>query len=364
MTVWSRIRGAGVCAVVVLSAALAGCASPGIRGELVFGMNDAPEGKRIVWPAEPEVPRYLYAGTLVGEQNFVAPKTEEAKRGLAAFGAWLVGLGGAEPRVVLQRPAAVIGDNDGRIFVSDVSRQGIFVFDQRAGELQVWEQAEGFRTFLAPSGMAVGADGSLYVADADLAFVAHLDARGETLAPIGKGLLQRPIGVALDAASGQLYVADAYAHDIKVFDPEGRLVNTIGRRGEGDGEFNFPTHLAFVRGELYVTDTMNSRIQIFGADGQLLKGQFGERGLYIGNMVRPKGVGVDSEGNIYVVESYYDSLLIYNPGGELLLQVGGTGTSTGSFYLPSGVWIDANNRVFVTDMFNGRVVLFQFLGGG
>jgi hypothetical protein len=28
------------------------------------------------------------------------------------------------------------------------------------------------------------------------------------------------------------------------------------------------------------------------------------------------------------------------------------------------VWVDARNRVFVADMFNGRVVLFQFLGGG
>jgi hypothetical protein len=31
--------------------------------------------------------------------------------------------------------------------------------------------------------------------------------------------------------------------------------------------------------------------------------------------------------------------------------------------LPSGVWVDGRNRVHVADMFNGRVVLFQFLGG-
>jgi DNA-binding beta-propeller fold protein YncE len=45
-----------------------------------------------------------------------------------------------------------------------------------------------------------------------------------------------------------------------------------------------------------------------------------------------------------------------------MMPIGGTGTATGRFYLPAGVWVDANNRVYVADMFNGRVVLFQFLG--
>ena len=33
-------------------------------------MADAPEGQRLLWPQAPEVPRFLYAGTLTGEQNF------------------------------------------------------------------------------------------------------------------------------------------------------------------------------------------------------------------------------------------------------------------------------------------------------
>jgi DNA-binding beta-propeller fold protein YncE len=87
-------------------------------------------------------------------------------------------------------------------------------------------------------------------------------------------------------------------------------------------------------------------------------------GMYIGNMVRPKGVAVDSEGNIYVVESYYDHLLVYNSKGEYLMAIGGVGTEPGKFHLPSGVWIDSHNRVFVADTLNSRVSVFQFLGGG
>jgi 6-bladed beta-propeller len=105
-------------------------------------------------------------------------------------------------------------------------------------------------------------------------------------------------------------------------------------------------------------------VQVLDAEGRATGLEIGARGLYVGNLVRPKGVAVDGESNVYVVESLYDSVLIYSAGGEFLMPIGGTGTGTGRFYLPSGVWVDQRNRVFVTDMFNGRVVVFQFLGGG
>ncbi|MDH5537911.1 MAG: 6-bladed beta-propeller [Rhizobacter sp.] len=344
--------------------ALAGCAGvEPVRGEMHYGMADAPEGSRLLWPQPPEVPRFLYTGTLTGEQNFRRPGTDTDA--LKAFGRWLVGLDARpEEPLVLQRPTAVIGDEQGRLFVSDTSRQAVFVFDEKAGELQLWQQAEGLLKFVAPSGLALGPGGQLYVADAELGLVARLDAQGQPGAALGRGLLKRPTGLAHDPGNGLLFVADTYAHDIKVFDATGSLLRVIGRRGEGDGEFNYPTHLAFANGELYVTDTLNSRVQVFGAEGQVLNRKFGARGLYLGNLVRPKGVAVDSEGNVYVVESYYDSLLVFSRRGELLLPIGGTGTATGRFYLPAGIWVDAKDRVFIADMFNGRVVLFQFLGGG
>ena len=108
---------------------------------------------------------------------------------------------------------------------------------------------------------------------------------------------------------------------------------------------------------------MNSRIQVLDAAGETVKLRFGSRGLYLGNLVRPKGVAVDGEGNIYVVESYHDHLLVFDRGGQLLLALGGSGGEIGQFYLPAGVWVDRGNRVFVADMFNARVMVFQFLGG-
>ncbi len=73
-------------------------------------------------------------------------------------------------------------------------------------------------------------------------------------------------------------------------------------------------------------------------------------------------MAVDKDGNIYVVESYYDYLLVFNREGELLLPIGGSGYDIGQFYLPAGVWVDENNYVYVADTFNGRVMIFEYLG--
>jgi DNA-binding beta-propeller fold protein YncE len=210
--------------------------------------------------------------------------------------------------------------------------------------------------------VALGRNGEVLVADAELGYVVRMDRNGTGLGTLGEGLFKRPTGLARDAERGHIYVADTHAHDVKVLDDDGNLLRVLGHRGEGDGEFNFPTHLCFAQGELYVTDTMNNRVQVFSAEGEVISRKFGQRGLYVGQMVRPKGVAVDEEGNVYVVESYYDHLLVYDRSGQFLLGIGGTGAATGKFYLPAGVWVDSRNRVFVADMFNGRVAVFQFLG--
>lgn len=358
---------------MVLAVLLSGCASSQAPG--IFDLGTGPvnadgqrEIKKVTWPSAEsgDPPRYAYAGELLGEQNFRPPKKSSATFGQYFVGAlqWLVGLydSGRTP-VILQRPQAGVVDNEGkRILVTDTSRKAVFVFDQLKGRLDIWENATARDPFTAPSGVALGMAGDAYVADAELGYVTRLNNNGESLGVLGKGVLKRPAGLAFDAITQQLYVTDVHAHDIKVFSADGQLLRILGQRGEAPGEFNFPTYLTLAQGELYVTDTMNARVQVIDPNSGQSKRVISERGLNMGNLVRPKGVAVDTEGNVYVVESYHDYLLIFNRNGEFLLPIGGTGAGIGQFYLPAGVWTDASNRIYVADMFNGRVMVFQFLG--
>lgn len=350
--------------VFALVAGLAGCA--GVREKPVFALDvDATQKKHLMFPPEEDgdVPRYVYLGHLYGDRNISNP--EAARTSPLDFIGRLLEFvkGEAFPREIY-RPQSGIVDDAGRVLVTDRGSASVFVFDEKAATLELWQQADGARNFVTPVGIAVGPEGVVYVTDSELALVARLDRTGNSLGPIGKGHLTRPTGVAYEAATRRIFVVDTGDHQIKLFDPDGKLLDVWGERGDGPGEFNFPTYIS-IRGEkLYVADTINARVQILSTKTGKHLATVGKLGMFVGNMVRPKGVAVDAEGNIYVVESYYDHLLVYNSRGEFLMPIGGVGSNPGQFHLPAGVWVDGRNRVFVADTLNSRVSVFQFLGGG
>ncbi len=315
----------------------------------------------MVWPPPPEVPHYRYAGQLQGETNFIRDKDFQPNTGEKVFN-WLVGLSSEFERPkLLSRPQDGMVGPEGRIYVTDVGNQAIFVFDDKAGKLSIWSDADKNNSFVSPIGIASRSDNEILVADSQLGRVIRLDLSGNPVGSIGAGILQRPTGLAIDKDSGHIYVADTGEHNIKVFNGEGNLVNTIGEPGEGPGQFNAPTYLCISNGFLYVSDTLNARVQKLTIEGKPIS-IIGQRGLYIGNFTRPKGITADSDGNIYVIESYYDHLLIFSASGDFLLPIGGTGTEIGYFYLPAGIWSDSQDRIFTADMLNGRVIIMQYMG--
>ncbi len=344
--------------VITLAMMISGCAET----RLVMNYTNTIQGvKPKLWPDPPDEPRYRYVGELTGESNFSLDGLANRSTATKVFD-WLVGLTGqSSTPIVLQRPQSGMVDALGRVYVTDIGRGGVFVFDNVAGRLDVWEQTGEDERFVAPIGIAQGKNGEILVADAELHTVVRLDKAGVPIGEIGRSVLKRPTGLARDAGNGLIFVADTYAHDIKVFRDDGELQKVIGQRGEGNAQLNFPTHLAFKSGKLYVTDTMNSRVLIFDEGGNMLT-KFGQRGLFVGDMVRPKGIAVDSGENIYVVESMHDRLLVYNSEGRTLLAIGGNGSDVGEFYLPAGVWIDSRDQIYIADMFNGRVTVLQFIG--
>jgi DNA-binding beta-propeller fold protein YncE len=349
--------GLAACALLLLGA----CATEPM--EMRLEQPAATAGRLFPAPETQEVPRYRFVGDLRGESNF-RPKGGGQRGTGRRLLAWIAGLDGADEQPLeLVRPQSGAVDRFGRVLVTDVGRPGVMVFDEANGKLLLWERATRGTPFQSPIGIALGREGEVLVTDSDLGRVFRLGTDGTPLGEFGAGVLKRPTGIVRDAERGRVYVVDTHAHDVKVFDDQGAHVATWGAPGEGPGELNYPTHVTLSEGVLVVTDSMNARIQGFDREGKPVL-EFGRRGLYVGNLVRPKGVASDDEGNLYVVESMHDTLLVFDRTGRLLMSLGGTDNNgNGRFHLPAGVWVDARNRVYVADMFNARVSVFQFLGG-
>jgi len=69
-----------------------------------------------------------------------------------------------------------------------------------------------------------------------------------------------------------IYVQDARARKIKIFDKEGKLLREFGNRGQGPGEFQTPRFLQLLsQNKLKVFDMSNKRISIFSLNGDLIQ---------------------------------------------------------------------------------------------
>jgi len=310
-----------------------------------------------VWPQLPDLPRVKYLGELHGE-SFNAEKHAEK-----SWVELIVGFITGKPKPIkLKRPYSVHVSLDNFVYVADVGLRGVFVFNLDDHSVQLWKNATDVMPFKAPVSI-VSVKNEVWISDVDLGQIFRFSKNGESLGSFGQGILKRPIGLAFDAELNQLYVADSTAHNIKVFNEQGQLVETIGNHGEGDRQFNFPSNIDYKHNKLYVSDTMNARVQIIdrntdNPDTTII----GHRGTKIGNTPRPKGISTDSDGNVYVIESYYGYLLVFNAKGEFLLPISGAGRVIGGFDLPVGVTVDHLDRIYIADTINGRVLMFQYLG--
>jgi DNA-binding beta-propeller fold protein YncE len=174
---------------------------------------------------------------------------------------------------------------------------------------------------------------------------------------LGAGELERPTGVAVDGA--RVWVADPPRHEVVVLAPEG--ATHVGARGEGEGQFTFPSAVAVAPDRtVLVVDALNFRIVRLSPSGGWLAA-FGTAGDEAGELARPKGIAVDAAGRVYVSDAQRDLVLVYGSDGTFDYAIGGTGTSPGQFAHPAGLAI-AGARLYVADSQNRRIQVFEIIG--
>ncbi len=334
-----------------------------LLGLLLAGCAASPEHRvpPPVFPPPPEEARLIYDGSLRSSKDIEARGFKDVLQQVAT-GVQIDPAGLGKPYGV-----AV---HKGRIYVTDTQQRAIVLFDLSARRFRLLA-SEGDGRVIKPMGIDIARNGDLYVADITARQIKVYDAEGRFLRSIGdKRLLRRPSGVALSPDDRRLYVVDTGGldsdeHHVRVFNPvSGELLQTIGRRGTANGEFNIPLQADTAPdGTLYVVDSGNFRVQAFTPDGRFAR-SFGSLGRRSGQFSRPKGIAVDPQGNVYVVDTAFGNFQIFDPEGRLLLFVGYRGTSGGParYMLPAGIDVDEAGRVYVVDQFFRKVDIFRPAG--
>jgi DNA-binding beta-propeller fold protein YncE len=316
---------------------------------------------------QPAGPGLLLDGgrKLTWERSFSLEREVKPKR---SFWTKLVDVIAGEPDFrYLVNPYSVTTDSRGRIIVTDPGANGVHIFDFTQQKYKFLTRREKDKDgTLAPQCVAVDAHDNIYVTDSEAGKVFVWNADGKYQRAIGslkggEGFFKRPTGIAVDSAAQRIYITDTLRNKIFVTDMQGSVLQTIGKNGTGDGEFNYPTELRLNGSDLAVVDAMNFRVQVLDRSGTF-RYSIGKLGDGTGWMFRPKGIGFDSEGHLYVVDGAWSVVQVFNGEGQLLYYFGQKGTGPGEFQLPAGLQIDKNDHIYVVDSYNHRVQVFRYQG--
>jgi DNA-binding beta-propeller fold protein YncE len=240
-------------------------------------------------------------------------------------------------------PAAIVMDSQQRLYVSDEWNQRISCFDSKGGFLGEWGEAGSKPGQLSrPSGLALDPQENLLVVDSGNHRVQRFTRDGKYLSGwgtqgTGPGQFNMPWGVAVNGV-GEAYVTDWRNDRVQKFDANGRFLLEWGTAGSGEGQFNRPAGITTDRdGDVYVVDWHNNRVQVFHAQGAFLTQLQGDA----------------------TMSTWGEQLLAANPEMMAGRKVAKDLSTEKRFWVPRGIRVDDQGRVVVVDSGKGRLQIYR-----
>jgi DNA-binding beta-propeller fold protein YncE len=217
-------------------------------------------------------------------------------------------------------PTGIAVDPSGNVLVADTNNSRIEKFSATGTFLGILgTKGTGRGQLRSPNGIAVDRFGNIYVADGFNHCVQKLASDGTFVAE-WKGPepgFYGPRRVAI-GADDLVYVVDQGHNRIAKFGPDGQVLGTWGRKGNGDGEFNDPTSVAVdpATNKVYVADPNNKRIQVFDENGKFLTKwsvpAWGEPAGF-------EDLAIDSHTDrLYASSTHLDAVLVFDLKGTSL----------------------------------------------
>gem|GEM_PF-2404739 len=227
---------------------------------------------------------------------------------------------------LMDNPWGISVDPEGFIWVVDSGNNRLIRMNTD-GKIQSVIGGPGKREgyFSSPKGIYISQKGIMYIADSGNERVQIFNTDGVYMNKIEKFSeegFENPVDIDADTA-GNVFVVDEDAHAVYKFNPEGKYLLTIGKKGEGNGEFRNPKGVLVTDNEIMVLDSGNQRIQVFDHRGAFLR-KFGAKGKSKGDFLDPFALVLRDDVTISVADTGNERIqeigLSYTPRTPLNLK--------------------------------------------
>jgi YD repeat-containing protein len=250
---------------------------------------------------------------------------------------------------------------DGNIFIANWTGAFVQVLDKNLTYVRQFGSGGGSVTQLSGPAQVVmdNNNGLAYVLDNDNGRVSAWKQDGTPVTVYGAGLLNGPHGMALDGL-GYLYVADSNHHQVMKFDlSSGTAVVTMGGvQGGLEGMMNYPEGIAFgPDGNLWVAEGNNRRFSVFQTDGTFVQAVTATGGTWN----NPIQIRIQ-DGMIWELDHDTNKLQTFDLQGRFLKAYVGGGSGAGQVNDTRGFELDANDGLYMADGSGNRVVRYDVCG--
>lgn len=308
---------------------------------------------------------------------------------------------GSKDKAQFYDPSGIALMDDGSLLVADQGNHRIRKVSP-AGEVSTFagsgtkgylNGAADVAQFNSPTGVAVGTDGTVYVADKDNQRIRRVSPSGEVSTLAGTGAVGTSDGVGTGAkfsypyavtvdAGGTVYVADTGNSLIRKITPQGHVSTLAGSAGPGyaDGQalgearFQMPTGVAVTaNGTVLVADRSNHRLRRVSPDGTVSTLAGGESGFLDGETSNarfkyPHSVVIGPDDYLYVTDEQNHRIRRLKQDGTVSTIAGNgkNGMAVGNGYspqdalntafsFPAGIAVSASGTVFISDRANHAI---------
>jgi DNA-binding beta-propeller fold protein YncE len=297
----------------------------------------------VVYPSPPDTARIQFL------TKFSTSYEVEGQR--SAFGKFLVG---QEPPKPIIKPYGV-AMHKGEIFLCDLDLGGLEILNMKENSFEYFIP-KGLGQLKLPINCFIDSLGYLYVADATRKQVVIFDQNRQYVTGINTKGKFKPTDVFV--TQGKIWVANVINGTIDVFqnDSTYQYLYSIPESKEAPGKIYQPTNLFVTADRVYVSDFGEFNIKLYDHEGNYIE-KIGSYGKALGQFARPKGIAVDKQGIMYVVDAAFENVQMFDKEGNLLMFFGGSYEGPGDMWLPAKIAISYDDNEYFQKYVNDRYTL-------